>query len=163
MRLEQEGFVVSKRNRGFFMKEVNAKEAEQIFDLRERLEVISIEYAVKHRSIKDLKILEEKVTRYEKYQATVYDRKRWELDTAIHMQIAIMGKNDYFSSMIKTFYDSIYFILNVVHLTPHVDTFNQEHWLLYTSIRDRDITKATEVIRSHIKAAGKLLTAALRV
>jgi len=161
MRLEQEGFVISKKNRGFFMKEVSAREAEQIFDLRERLEVISMEYAVKHRSLEDLIILEEKVNLYENHQSTVYDRTRWELDTAIHMQIALMGKNDYFSSMIKTFYDSIYFILNVIHLTPHVDKFKREHRILYISIRDRDITTATEVVKSHIHAAGKLLTAAL--
>ncbi|MHC1726641.1 MAG: GntR family transcriptional regulator [Syntrophobacteraceae bacterium] len=163
MRLEQEGFVVSKKNRGFFMREVSAGEAEQIFDLRERLEVISIEYAVKHRSIEDLGILKEKLIQYQNHQASVYDRRRWELDTAIHMHVATMSKNDYFISMIKTFYDSIYFILNVVHLTPHVGKFNEEHWLLYTSIKDQDITKATEVIRSHIQAAGKLLTSALRV
>lgn len=162
MRLEQEGFVVSKKNRGFFMKEVSAEEAEQIFDLRERLEVISIEYAVKHRSDEDLDTLEEKVILYENHQSPVYDRRRWELDTAIHMHIATMSKNDYFSAMIKNFYDSIYFILNVVHLTPHVETFQEEHRLLYSYIRDRNIEKATEVIRSHIKAAGKLLTAALR-
>jgi len=163
MRLEQEGFVVSKKNRGFFMKEVSAGEAEQIFDLRERLEVISIEYAVKHRSVEDLSRLKERITLYQNHQEPIYDRKRWELDTAIHMQIAVMSKNDYFISMIKTFYDSIYFILNVVHLTPHIDHFNDEHWLLYNSIEDRDIMKATEVIKSHIQAAGKLLIAALRL
>ena len=145
------------------MKEVSAMEAEQIFDLRERLEVISIEYAAKHRSIEDLSMLKKKVTLYQDHQEPIYDRKRWELDTAIHMQIAIMSKNDYFISMIKTFYDSIYFILNVVHLTPHIDHFNEEHWLLYNYIEDKDIIKATEVIRSHIQAAGKLLIAALRL
>lgn len=163
MRLEQEGFVVSKKNRGFFMKEVSAREAEQIFELRERLEVISLEYAVKHRSAQDLKALEEKISLYENHKALVYDRKRWEIDTSIHMQIATMSKNDYFSSMIKNFYDSIYFILNVVHLTPHINKFNEEHRILHAAIRDRDVTVATGVIRSHIQAAGKLLIAALSV
>ena len=40
MMLEQEGLVTSKQNRGFYMKEVTAEEAEQIYDLREKLEAI---------------------------------------------------------------------------------------------------------------------------
>lgn len=153
----------SRRRTGVLHERGQRGEAEQIFDLRERLEVISIEYAVKHRSVEDLSRLKERITLYQNHQEPIYDRKRWELDTAIHMQIAVMSKNDYFISMIKTFYDSIYFILNVVHLTPHIDHFNDEHWLLYNSIEDRDIMKATEVIKSHIQAAGKLLIAALRL
>ena len=61
VRLEQEGFVVSKKNRGFFIKKFSAEEAKQIYDLREKLEDISIDYAIKNHNSKDLKILEEKL------------------------------------------------------------------------------------------------------
>jgi DNA-binding GntR family transcriptional regulator len=163
MRLEQEGLVVSKRNRGFFMRKVSADEAEQIYDLREKLEEISIGYAIKNYDSDDLNILEQKLNLYKNYSAPIYDRKRLELDTEFHMQIAKMGKNDFFTSMIKQFYENIYFSLNVVYLTSYIDNFKEEHELVFDAIKERNLTEAKRVLRLHTRAARKLLVAALEV
>lgn len=163
MRLEQEGLVVSKRNRGFFMREVSADEAEQIYDLREKLEEISIGYAIKNYDSDDLNILEQKLNLYKNYSAPIYDRKRLELDTEFHMQIAKMGKNDFFTSMIKQFYENIYFSLNVVYLTSYIDNFKEEHELVFNAIKERNLTETKRVLRLHTRAARKLLVAALEV
>jgi DNA-binding GntR family transcriptional regulator len=161
MRLEQEGLVVSKRNRGFFMREVSASEAEQIYDLREKLEEISINYAIKNHNRNDLAILQKKLNHYNNYSAHIYDRKRLELDTEFHMQIAKMGKNEFFTSMIKQFYENIYFILNVVYLSSYIDSFKKEHKLIFNAIRKRNLKEAKRVLRIHTRAARKLLVAAL--
>jgi DNA-binding GntR family transcriptional regulator len=163
MKLEQEGLVVSKRNRGFFMRKVSADEAEQIYDLREKLEEISIGYAIKNYDSDDLNILEQKLNLYKNYSAPIYDRKRLELDTEFHMQIAKMGKNDFFTSMIKQFYENIYFSLNVVYLTSYIDNFKEEHELVLDAIKERNLTEAKRVLRLHTRAARKLLVAALEV
>jgi DNA-binding GntR family transcriptional regulator len=163
MRLEQEGLVVSKRNRGFFMREVSADEAEQIYDLREKLEEISIGYAIKNYDSDDLNILEQKLNLYKNYSAPIYDRKRLELDTEFHMQIAKMGKNDFFTSMIKQFYENIYFSLNVVYLTSYIDNFKEEHELIFNAVKEGNLTEAKRVLRLHTRAARKLLVAALEV
>jgi len=163
MKLEQEGLVVSKRNRGFFMREVSADEAEQIYDLREKLEEISIGYAIKNYDSDDLNILEQKLNLYKNYSAPIYDRKRLELDTEFHMQIAKMGKNDFFTSMIKQFYENIYFSLNVVYLTSYIDNFKEEHELIFNAVKEGNLTEAKRVLRLHTRAARKLLVAALEV
>ncbi len=163
MRLEQEGMVISKRNRGFFMKEVSADEAEQIYDLREKLEEISISYAIKNHGSNDLNILEEKLNHYNDYSTPIYDRKRLEFDTEFHMQIARMGKNDFFTSMIKQFYENIYFTLNVVYLTSYIDSFKKEHKLIFNAIMKRNLREAKKILRLHTRAARKLLVAALDI
>jgi len=163
VRLEQEGFVVSKKNRGFFIKKFSAEEAKQIYDLREKLEEISIDYAIKNHNNKDLKILEEKLNLYNNYSAPMYDRKRLELDTEFHMQIAKMGKNDFFTSMIKQFYENIYFSLNVVYLTSYVDNFKEEHKLIFNTIKQRDLKEVKKILRFHTRAARKLFMAALEI
>ena len=163
IRLEQEGFVVSKKNRGFFIKNFSAGEAEQIYDLREKLEEISIDYAIKNYDNKELKILEDKLDLYNNYSAPLYDRKRLELDTDFHMQIAKMGKNDFFTSMIKQFYENIYFSLNVVYLTSYVENFKDEHKLIFDAIKQRNLKKAKKTLRFHTRAARKLLLAALEI
>lgn len=163
VRLEQEGFVVSKKNRGFFIKKFSAEEAEQIYDLREKLEEISIDYAIKNLNSEDLKILEEKLNLYNNYSAPLYDRKRLELDTEFHMQIAKMGKNDFFISMIKQFYENIYFSLNVVYLTSYVENFKEEHKLLFNTIKQRNLKEVKKILRFHTRAARKLFMAALEI
>lgn len=160
-RLEQEGLVVSIRNRGFFMRDVSREEAEQIYELRERLEMISMDFAVRNRTPEDLQALKEMAMLYHEHRPPVYDRRLLELDTDIHMHIARMGKNDFFTSMLRTFFENMYFTLNVTHLTPYIEKFDEEHMLLFEAIRDRDLTKAQNVIRTHIRAARKHLTAAL--
>ena len=145
------------------MKEVRADEAEQIYDLREKLEEISISYAIKNHGSNDLYILEEKLNHYNNYSALVYDRKRLELDTEFHMQIARMGKNDFFTSMIKQFYENIYFTLNVVYLTSYIDSFKREHELIFNAIMERNPREAKKILKLHTRAAQKLLVAALDV
>ena len=161
VRLEQEGLVVSKRNRGFFMREVSAREAEQIYDLREKLEEISISYAIKNHNRNDLDILKKKLNHYNNYSSHIYDRKRLGLDTEFHMQIAKMGKNEFFTSMIKQFYENIYFTLNVVYLSSYIKSFKEEHELVFTAIKKRNLKEAKKVLRLHTRAARKLLVAAL--
>ena len=73
------------------MREVSADEAEQIYDLREKLEEISIGYAIKNYDSDDLNILEQKLNLYKNYSAPIYDRKRLELDTEFHMWYTISG------------------------------------------------------------------------
>jgi DNA-binding GntR family transcriptional regulator len=160
--LEQEGLVVSKTNRGFFMKEVSAEMAEQIYDLREKLEAISIDYAIANHDSQDLDVLKEKLERYRDYSAPVYDRQRLQFDTEFHMQIAIMGKNSFFTEMIKQFYENIYFSLNVVYLTPYIDNFKAEHEIVFDAIKNRDLEKAKKALADHTLAARKLLVAALK-
>jgi DNA-binding GntR family transcriptional regulator len=163
IRLEQEGFVVSKKNRGFFIKDFSAKEAEQIYDLREKLEEMAIDFAIKNYTAKDLKILENKLNLYDEYSAPIYDRKRWELDTDFHVQIAKMGKNDFFTSMVKQFYENIYFSLNVVYLTSYVENFRDEHKRIYDAIRQRNQKEAKEILKLHFVAARKLFIEALQI
>jgi DNA-binding GntR family transcriptional regulator len=79
--LEKEGFVVAKKNRGFYCSEINSGEAKQIFDLREKLENLAIEYAVGNYIKEDLEILKRKLKEYDAYPSLIYDNKRLFLDT----------------------------------------------------------------------------------
>lgn len=162
MMLQQEGVVCVEKNRGFFMRPVSCDEAEQIYDLRERLEIIAAEYAIDNHQSDDIKLLEQKVRAYSNYQSPVYDRRRLEQDTAIHMQIAEMGRNDFFAAMIRRFYENIYFRLNVMALAPAVLQFKEEHEALVEAIRRRSLSETRRIIRTHTRAARKLMLAALK-
>lgn len=162
MMLEQEGIVVSKTNRGFFMKEVTAEEAEHIYDLREKLESISIDYAIANYEDSDLVRLKQKLELYSGYFSPVYDRKRLQYDTDFHMQIAEMGRNQFFIPLIKQFYENIYFSLNVAFLTANIDEFKLDHAMVVEAIKKKELKRAKEILKKHTRAARKLLVDALR-
>jgi DNA-binding GntR family transcriptional regulator len=156
VRLEEEGLVISKKNRGFYIKEESRVEACQIFDLRIKLEQISMEFAVENHSAEDLVILREKMIAYDEYYTPIYDRKKLELDTDFHLQIAKMGGNQYFAKHMNRFYESDFFKLNLSYFLPYVKNFSEEHQRLYDAIKIRDLKKAKKIIRQHITAGKKL-------
>jgi DNA-binding GntR family transcriptional regulator len=156
IRLEEDGLVVSKRNRGFYIKEESLEEAGQIFDLREKLEQISLEFAVPNYSDQGLAILKKKMIAYHEYVTPIYDRKKLELDTDFHQQIAEMGGNPYFAKLMCRFYKSDFFKLNLSYFLPYVKEFSEEHELLYEALKKRNLEEAKKIIRRHIRAGKKL-------
>ncbi|MBI5602729.1 MAG: GntR family transcriptional regulator [Deltaproteobacteria bacterium] len=157
MMLERDDLVVSKKNRGFYIRVVNREEAEKIYDLRQTLEAISIEKAIKNYTKQDLAVLKRWIDEYEKYDAKVYDQKRWTLDSAIHLQICAMGKNPFFVRMMEQFYENIYFMLKVMFLQPAVEKFKKDHQGIFKAIQSRDTGKAKSLIREHFEVSRSLL------
>lgn len=156
VRLEEEGLVVSKKNRGFYIKEESIEEAGQIFDLRIKLEQISMEFAVANRSDRDLAVLKDKMIEYDEYTTPIYDRKKLALDTAFHYQIAEMGGNQYFSKLMGRFYENDFLKLNLSYFLPYVKEFSEEHEQLFYALKERDLETAKKIIRLHISAGKKL-------
>jgi len=147
--LEKEGFVIAKKNRGFYCSEINSGEAKQIFDLREKLENLAVEYAVGNYIKEDLEILKRKLKEYDAYPSLIYDNKRLFLDTGFHLQIAMMGKNPFLFEILKQFYENVYFKLDVAYLTPGIKKFKKEHNILFEAIKKKDLRLAKRILRDH--------------
>jgi DNA-binding GntR family transcriptional regulator len=162
MILERDDLVVSKRNRGFCVRVVNRKEAEQIYELRQTLEKIAIENAIRNHEKHDLDVLKARLDEYDKYESDVYDQKRWALDSAFHLQICAMGKNPFFARMMEQFYENIYFMLKVIFLNPSVERFKKDHLLLYKAIKARNLEEAQRIAWEHFDTARDLLVKMLR-
>lgn len=160
--LEKDGLVVNKMNRGFYVRDMSVKEAEDIYDIREVMEVTAVGFAIRRYEPEDLEALRRHIAAYSARTDDVYDKERYELDTNIHVQIASMGKNAYFVSMLKKFYESIYFNMNVAALRPEINTFKADHEELLEAIQARDVESASRIIVRHIRMARELFVAFLR-
>jgi DNA-binding GntR family transcriptional regulator len=155
--LEKDHLVVSQKNRGFYIRGVNRKEAEQIYELRQRLEEIAIGYAIENHGKKDLDILREKLDSYNAYVSDIYDQKRLALDTAFHLQIVVMGKNPFLTKIMEQFYENIYFVLRVIFLSPYVERFKKDHDLLFHAIEGKNIEEAKRVLKLHMESCRDLV------
>lgn len=154
--LEQEGLVVSKKNRGFYVSDATAGEVETIFELRGKLEDIVIDYAIKNYQAKDLVALQECLKEYLNYRSPIYDAQKRSLDTAFHLQVANMTKLPYLIDIMKKFYTSLYFNFQVIHLSPLMEEFKKEHHELFEAIKTRNITDAKSILRKHNKVPRRL-------
>jgi len=160
--LEKDGLVINKMNRGFYVRNMSVKEAEDIYDIREVFEVTAVGFAIKRYEPEDLEALRRHVAAYNECSDDVYDKNRYDLDTNLHVHIAAMGKNTYFVSMLKQFYESIYFNMNVAALRPEISTFKSDHVELLQAIQERDVESASRIIVRHIRTARELFVAFVR-
>jgi DNA-binding GntR family transcriptional regulator len=87
-RLVQEGYVSFLPNRGFTCKEIRLQEAEELYDLREALEVFAIEKAVANVSDEALDELSRKINLYGADVQRRFSRERLIYDQDLHLDIA---------------------------------------------------------------------------
>jgi DNA-binding GntR family transcriptional regulator len=160
--LEKEGLVVSKRNRGFYIRDVNATEVKQIFDLREKFEEIALDLAIDNYKNEDLRTLKQKLDAYVKYESTLYDQRRVLLDTDFHMQVARMGKNEFFINMIQQFYENIYFKVRVETLSPFIGQFKKDHRALFEAIKNRQRKESKQILIRHTRPVSAYLMKVIR-
>ena len=150
-RLEQEGFVTLEPNLGYFVKEIDLKELENSFGVREALEVYAIGLAVKNQNDADIKRLEEKIAEHRHYQNPVYDRKKLVLDAAIHLQIAQMYRNKFLVKQLHHVLEHHYLRYRAELMNPsRMSVAPLEHAEILTRIKKKDYAGAVRTIRTHI-------------
>lgn len=150
-RLEKEGLVVSRHNRGFYVRELEHDEVQKMYDLRMRLEEIAIEYALQdgapgRQHIKPLKCA---LDAYVGYNATIYDAKRFKLDAQFHTAIANLGGNSFLTNVLERFYLTAWVNINLDAFTPLIARFKADHQELFAAIQGGKAKKAKAVMRRH--------------
>lgn len=154
-RLEREGLVVSRHNRGFYVRELESDEVQKMYDLRMRLEEIAIEYALQNGppGSKRLEPLQSALDAYVSYNAGIYDAKRFKLDAEFHTAIAHLGGNSFLTHILEQFYLSAWVSINLAAFTPLIESFKEDHQALFAAIEKGDQKKAKAIMRRHEQRA----------
>lgn len=152
-KLENEGLVIYRVNRGYFVRQLTVDEVIQMYDLRDKLEAIAIDYAVANGDAEGLAQLKQAHEDYLGYPNIVYDGRRFQLDIGFHLAIAKMGKNDFLTDMLVNFYETAWVGLQVAYLTPQIPGFRDYHQGLYDAIKDKDAPRAKRIAQEHWQTA----------
>jgi DNA-binding GntR family transcriptional regulator len=161
-RLEQEGFVELMPNLGYFVKEMDVQEFEDLFDVREALEVHAITMAIDNQTSDDVENLERRVQQHKEYTLPYYDRKKLVLDAEVHLQIALMSRNKVLIRQLRQIFEHIYLRYRVERMHPsRLSTAPEEHHQIAAMIRKKDYHGAEKMIRKHIRAAKEMMTSGL--
>lgn len=156
VRLEQEGIVVSHKNRGYYVKQLNEDEIRQMYALRERLEGIAIDFAIKNAEKSDLKEWRKFLDKYNAYKTEAYDSMKFKLDLEVHTQIARIGKNQFLTDIVGQFYLSSWIVLDTGYFTSLIPNFKHEHELLFEAISAKKRGEAKRIMRQHYKGALRM-------
>lgn len=148
--LAQEGYLDFVPNQGYSVHKLTRKEAENLYEVREVLEVGFIGKAIRNMTDKMLKNIERLKSDYEKYSSVRVDRKLFILDTEFHSGILDMAGNDILSSRYRDVNRKIFLRFRTDDLVmSRVIDIRKEHQLLFEAVATRDVERAKELVKVH--------------
>jgi DNA-binding GntR family transcriptional regulator len=161
-RLEQEGFVVREPNVGYYVKRIDIKESDDLFDMRRVLEEYSVGMAIKNQTLQDVEYLNELAQNHKNYVITRYDRKKLLLDAKFHWQIVTMSNNWEILKQLRRIYELSYLRSPVDLLPPtRLLVAASEHEEILHWIKERNIPRAQRCLGKHIQEAKEAKSTAL--
>jgi DNA-binding GntR family transcriptional regulator len=158
-RLYQEGFVTRIPNRGFFVAEITADEAHDLYGTREALEVYQIGHTFDVGVPSDgLKKLIEVNKRYYSMIKQNLTRDRLMADREFHLTLAAMSGNQYLVRTLDAIFERVILKRRVdgLHDVKGVESY-QDHVDLIEALRSGDKAKAQRGLRNHIRGACERL------
>jgi GntR family transcriptional regulator, rspAB operon transcriptional repressor len=153
-RLVQEGYVSFLPNRGFTCKEIGLQEAEELYDLREALEVFSMEKAVSNVSDGALNELSRKMNLYGADVQRRFSRERLIYDQDLHLHIARLSGNETLLRTLTQVFERIILKRRTDGLYDPARGLaaHQEHLQLIEVMKRRDAAQSIRILRAHIRA-----------
>ncbi len=154
-RLESEGLVDRMQNSGFTVHRLSIQEFQDLFDLREALDIIVAKDLVEKMSDSELQSLEELFTPYiespEKLDAVIYRS----LDLQFHTMLVTYSRN----KIVEKVYDNMQVLARtyIAGLIRHYSQTFQEHLEIIEALKTRDPQKAEITIRSHNQKTTNLI------
>lgn len=147
--LEAEGLVYQIPQRGTFVKEVTTQDVEEIFALREALEVLALHEAIKN-------ISDAALEKAEKFLVSLTPGSEPEdfyaSDRLIHDLIIQNGGNRRLANFLNTINSQVERLRRISSLRPNrLEKSMQEHLSIVRSLKARDLEKTEQQLREHIK------------
>lgn len=153
-RLLQEGLVVRLQNRGYYVAEITASEAVELYNTREALETFQLNETMQ-RGLKATEL--SKINKMQKSYAELVgyelSRQRLLADREFHLTLAALGGNRFLVKSLEAIFDRLI-------LKRRMDGYNdsggeplKEHQRLLDAIRDGDKKAASAALSKHIKNA----------
>ncbi|MEX1303696.1 MAG: GntR family transcriptional regulator [Rhodovibrionaceae bacterium] len=154
-RLLQEGYVKHIPRRGYFVAEIDAVEAKNLYQTREALEIfalqLTLERGLRPEQLRELEEIEEL---YANLIETRRTNERGRQDRDFHLRLASFSDNDYIVRSLGAIFERL--LLKRRADGYHSDRGSEalrEHKQLLEALRNRDDELAVATLRGHIRKA----------
>lgn len=159
VQLKAEGLVVFYPNRGAFVSELSAAEADEIYVMRIALETAILERAIPNLTVADLKHAEELVAAIDQEENIAkWGELNWEFHATLYSPAALPRLMD----TIKTLHTNIarYLVLYLAGM-DYQNTSQREHRELLEACRHGNTEQAKTILEGHLRSASTQLVAFL--
>jgi DNA-binding GntR family transcriptional regulator len=154
--MEKEGYVELKHNKGYYVAEIGLKEAEELYDIREALEVLGVQRAIENLNQRSLGILKEAMEAYSKDLMMPLTRKRLILDANFHLRMMQLSQNIALVATLRMIFSKIYLKHKIENLSiQRGNQADKEHKQIYEAICSGKTSSAIEIVRRHIAMSRK--------
>jgi DNA-binding GntR family transcriptional regulator len=148
--LAKEGYLDFVPNQGYSVHKLTLKEAEALYEVREILEVGTVEKALRKMTPAMLKELEKRKNDYKKAITNQVQRKMFVLDTAFHAGIIEMVENPTLTERYWDICQKIFLRFRVEDLkVERIRDITKEHQELFEAVKAKDVELTKALIRAH--------------
>jgi DNA-binding GntR family transcriptional regulator len=165
--LENEGLVVRYPHRGTFVAGMAMRDAEEIYSLRQALETLAVDYAIKYATEEQLDELDRIVDRMAERIETSYTQvEATELDMQFHDALMRISGHTRLQTTWVTLRGQVSLLI-LTHRKLEPTDFREKgveyHRQVVTCLRQRDVVAAHAVVRRHLASSFDTVAAAVRV
>ena len=155
-RLVQEGFVRQISGRGYFVREITIKEIEDLYEVREALEVLAAQQAIRNINNRQIKKLCEILKSHKKLIQKGESKGRLLEDADFHKTITLSSGNQYLYEIINNIFDKIPTFQTIDPLTlKRAKTAYQQHREIFNLLKEKDSQRLKRRLRKHISEAKR--------
>jgi DNA-binding GntR family transcriptional regulator len=150
-RLEREGMVTWRPNRGYQIGEIDADEARELFELREALEAFAVERAAARRTSEALRELRWHLAEYARLGTQPLSRQKLLLDRGFHMKIAEMAGNARLQETLGQVFERLILKRRIEGLPSRGKMTVDEHAQIFEAIAAGKPALAVRRMRQHVE------------
>jgi DNA-binding GntR family transcriptional regulator len=160
--LANEGFLDFVPNQGYTVHQITKEEANALYEVREVIEVGAIGLAIQKLTPEKLENLKKQKALYEKAVTEQITRGRFMLDQEFHACYIQMAENPYLTDYFREVYQRIFLRHRIEGLPAgRAREVVSEHNEIFKAIKAKDVKRAKELIKLHIKAGKEYIFSAI--
>jgi DNA-binding GntR family transcriptional regulator len=165
-RLMEEGYIFQIKNRGYFVSDLGSKELEDLYEVREALELFAVRKTLredKRISRASRKKIQKTMDLYFKYAHEEPYRNRLPLDRRFHVDLAKLSGNVILNNNLNSIFEKMNYKRKVVELYPQRgEEASKEHYAIFNLLLEGHEDKLVECLQNHIRKGKKRLLQILK-
>jgi DNA-binding GntR family transcriptional regulator len=161
--LEIQGLVRHAPNRGYYIEPFSLKELEEIYELRELLELALLPAAVEQLDDEGEQKLKDALTAHQSAEREFYLKERLFKNMEFHLTLAALAKKETPLNILRTIFDLLFLKYGGNYLPiASLTSVDQEHQEIFDCVVARDLNGAQTILARHISNVKKQVLQSLQ-
>jgi DNA-binding GntR family transcriptional regulator len=161
--LELQGFVCHEPNRGYSVTPFSLKEVEEIYEVREVLEVSLLSATIQNLNHERIGELKQALVAHRSAEREFYLKERLFKNREFHLTLASLSGKETQIRLLQSVFDMLLLKYGGNYIpVASLQSVDREHQEIYDLVTTRNVERAREVLGNHISNVKKQVLASVR-